>query len=104
MNWLKHWTSRAALAAIVILLVAGLATSFPADIAFLMAIDLGTWVEAAVAVYVVAQFTKIRPILTFVRARLFSQQRSPKRRRPRIRPGKQPANDDDPAGRWAFAA
>jgi len=103
MNFLRHWSSRAVVTVIVILILAGLATSFPADIAFLMAIDLGTWVEAAVAVYVATQVTKIRPILTFIRARFFTRRSSKRQIRTRVTRRDKSA-DDDPAPEWALAA
>ena len=98
MGLLKLWTGRAALALVVVLLAAGLAYSFPADIAFLFAIDIGTWLEAAVAVYVAAQVTKIRPVVSFLRARLFGRQRKSARQvRTRTAAKRDlPANDDDP--------
>lgn len=105
MGPLKLWTSRAVLALIVVLLVAGLAYSFPLDLAFLLAIDLATWVEAAVAVYVAAQVTRIRPLLTFVRARLFTSGRRSRRRRTRLPLRRRsPSNDDGPAPALALAA
>jgi hypothetical protein len=104
MDWLKHWSSRVAMMVIVILLLAGLATSFPADIGFLMAIDLGTWIEAAIAVYVVAQVTKIRPLVSFLRVRLFNQRRSKRQIRTRVPRRQKSISDDDPAPKWALAA
>ena len=104
MNLLRQWSSRAALALIVAVLLVGLASSFPADIAFLMAIDLGTWIEAAVAVYVVTQVTRIRPIFGFLRARFFPHRRSRRQIRKRVARKEQPSSDDDPAAVWAIAA
>ena len=103
MNLLRQWSSRAALALIVAVLVVGLASSFPADIAFLMAIDLGTWVEAAVAVYVVTQVTRIRPIFGILRVRFFSQRRSRRQVRRRVARKERRSKDDDPAAVWAMA-
>jgi len=103
MNWLKLWTARAALAIIVVLILAGLASIFPADVAFLMAIDLGTWVEAAFAVYVASQVTKVRPALTFIRARFFNRRRARLRRTRAVRM-KNPSKDDEPAPWHALAA
>lgn len=103
MNWLKLWTARAAVALVVILILTGLASTFPADVAFLMAIDLGTWVEAAVAVYVASQVTKVRPLLTFVRAR-FSKGPRERMRRTRALRMEKSSNDDKPATGHLVAA
>lgn len=105
MNWLKHWSGRIAMALIVAIFVAGLASTFPADIAFLMAVDLGTWVEAAIAVYVVAQVTKVRPAIAFLRARLFfRKQRSSRGKYTRsVAIKRESSNDDDPASLLAIA-
>ena len=106
MNLLRQWSGRAALTLILIVIVAGLASTFPADLAFLMALDLSTWVEAAVAVYVAAQVTKIRPILSFLRARFVLGRRTAAReRRTRaVAKRRESSNDDDPAPRLALAA
>lgn len=103
MNLLKLWTTRAALALIVALVAVGLAYSFPFDLAVLMAIDLGTWVEAAVAVYVVAQVTKVRPIIAHLRLR-FCQRRSRREVRTVSRGDKITASDSDPEPRLLLAA
>jgi uncharacterized membrane protein len=106
LEWLKRRSARAVLALIVMLLVAGLAVSFPPDLAFLMALDVSTWVEAAVAVYVATQLTKVRPLLIFVRARLFGRTRkSPRQSRTRaITKTAEASNDDEPAAVLGFAA
>lgn len=103
---LKHRLGRAVVAAIVIVLVAGLAASFPPDLAFLMAVDLSTWVEAALAVYVVAQVAKVRPALIFVRAKVLGRlRRSVRRTRTRaVGKPREASNDDHPARALGFAA
>jgi hypothetical protein len=78
-EWLKRRSGRTAIALVVMLLAAGFAVSFPADIAFIMALDLSTWVEAFVVVCVAAQVTKVRPILVLLRARLRSWRRGSQR-------------------------
>ena len=104
LQWLKHRFLRILVALIVMLIVAGLATSFPPDLAFLFAIDVSAWVEAAVAVYVVAQITRIRPLLTFLRARLAHGGRSAARQvRTRAEAREEPSNDDEPRRRLALA-
>jgi hypothetical protein len=87
------------------LLAAGFAIRYPADIAFIMALDLSTWVEAFVAVYAVTQVTKIRPMLMFARARLLGYlRRSPRQSRTRVSTSrKPPAKEDEPASALAFA-
>lgn len=106
MKRLKQWFGRALLALIVMLLAAALAYSFPADIALLLAVDLGTWVEAAVAVYVTARFAKIRPLIAFLRAHLAVRSaRSPRQPRSRaVAAQKQPCNDDEHRPLAALAA
>jgi hypothetical protein len=106
LQWLKHRLFRVIVTLIVIMLVAGLATSFPPDFALLMAVDLSTWVEAALAVYVATQITRVRPILIFIRARILGPLRR-SARHARTRPLKKllkPSNDDEPPAELAFAA
>ena len=106
LQWLRYRLFRVIVTLIVIVLVAGLATSFPPDFALLMAVDLGTWVEAALAVYVATQVARVRPILMFVRAKIFGRLRG-STRQTRTRPVRKPlerSNDDEPAAELAFAA
>ena len=105
LEWLNKRSRRAAIALIIMLLAAGFAFSFPADIAFIMALDLSTWVEAFVAVYVVTQVTKIRPMLMSARARLLGYlRRSPRQSRTSVSTSRQqPAKEDEPASALAFA-
>lgn len=105
MNLLRQWSGRAALTLILIVIVAGLASTFPADLAFLMALDLSTWVEAAIAVYVAAQITRIRPILTLLGARFPLRRTGARETRTRaVAKRRESSNDDDPAPRLALAA
>jgi hypothetical protein len=96
MEFLRFWSSRAAIALLVFLLAMGLAYSFPADVAFLFAIDLATWVEAVVVVYAAAQVTKIRPLLALLAARLIRRRYVRKRpaRMRRLSALRDAANDD----------
>ena len=105
-EWLKQRTFRVIVTLIVIVLVAGLAASFPPDLAFLMAFDLSTWVEAALAVYLATQVARVKPILTFVRAKILRRLRRSSRemRTRRITKALEPSNDDDPAPELMFAA
>ena len=102
---LKQRLVRATVTLIFIALVAGLATSFPPDLAFLMALDLSTWVEAALAVYVATQVTKIRPMLIFVRAKLFGRfRRSARQTRTRgAATPREASNDDEPTAALGIA-
>ena len=104
LDWLKQRSRRMLFALVVMLFAAALASSFPADIAFLFAIDLGTWVEAAVAVYLVASVARIRPIMAFVRARLFRARPRSARRRIAVTKRREPSNEDGPAPAFAVAA
>jgi len=106
MSLLRLWTSRAMMALIVVLIAVGLAYSFPMDVAFLMAIDLGTWIEAAVAIYVVSSVTRIRPIVAILRTRLFALRKRSRRRTrtPAASKRMAPSNDEDPAQAFAVAA
>jgi hypothetical protein len=105
LEWLKQRSIRAIVAVIVIVLVAGLAVSFPPDFALLMAVDLSTWVEAALAVYAATQVGRVRPVLMFLRAKMFGRLRA-STRHARTRSLKKPdelSNDDEPVGGLAFA-
>ena len=106
LQWLKQRLFRVIVTLIVIVLVAGLAASFPPDLAFLMAVDLSTWVEAALAVYVAAQLTRVRPILTYVRTRFLGGfRKSSRQRRTRaVAKTREPSNDDEPAPGLRVAA
>ena len=105
LQWLKQRIFRVTVTLIAIVLVAGLAASFPPDLAFLMALDLSTWVEAALAVYLATQVARVRPMVMFVRARMQRLRRSA--RQPRTRgPANalENSNDDDPAPQLGLAA
>jgi len=104
LQWLKQRLVRVTVMLIAIVLVAGLAASFPPDLAFLMALDLSTWVEAALAVYLATQVARVRPILMFVRAKMFARlRRSARQVRTRSAvKSLEPSNDDEPAGALAL--
>ena len=105
LEWLKKRSGRTAIALIVMLIAMGLALSFPPDIAFLFAIDMGTWFEAAIAVYVVAQVTRIRPLVAFLKARLaIRHRRAARRPRTAAVERKEASNDDKPRSPFALAA
>jgi O-antigen/teichoic acid export membrane protein len=103
MHGLRHWTSRAVLVLLIVLLVAGLAYSFPIDAAFLFAIDLASWVEAAVAVYVVSQVTRIRPIIAYLRGLFSGRSRRSRRQFRQHRTSILRKPDDDHPAMWALA-
>jgi hypothetical protein len=97
-EWLKRRSGRVALTLMVTVIAAGLAISFPPDIAFLLAICVGTWVEAAVAVYVAAQITRVRPLLTFMKAKVSARvRRSARQTRTASQRRDSSSNDDEPA-------
>jgi hypothetical protein len=106
LQWLRHRFFRVIVTLIVIVLVAGLATAFPPDFALLMAVDLSTWVEAAIAVYVATQVARVRPALMFLRAKIFGRSRGSTRQAltRSLRKPLEPSNDDDPADRLVLAA
>jgi hypothetical protein len=88
---------------ILALLVAGLASTFPPDLALLGAIDFASYVDVLIGVYLVATVTRAGPLLHGARQfarRWFRLGRPRQRRRPRsasrhaVPP---PDNDDDPA-------
>lgn len=95
---IKRWTGRAAMALLVIIFAAVLAYSFPADLALLLAIDVATYVDALVGVYVIAQVTRLRPLIALGRASLAARFGRRSRRATAMRPSKRTsaANDDDP--------
>ena len=98
-NKLKKWAGRLFMAALVCLFVFAFAYSLPADFALLAAIDMATYVDAFIGVYVIARVTRLRPYLAYVRARMaMTMRRFGKRaRRLAIRSDKSrtAANDDD---------
>jgi len=105
LQWLKQRLIRVTVTLIAVMLVAGLAASFPPDLAFLMALDLSTWVEAALAVYLATQVARVRPIVMFVRAKMFARLRRSARQVRTRSPAKslEKSNDDEPAGVLAVA-
>jgi hypothetical protein len=97
MSWLRFWTGRTFMALVVFALVVGLAYTFPLDFAFLFALDLATWLEAAVFIWAATQATRIRPLVALVRARLFASHRGcGRRRRSQNRKSRLDASNDDP--------
>ena len=93
---LKRWAGRIFMAALVTLFVFAFAYSLPADFALLAAIDMATYVDALIGVYVVARISRLRPILEYLKIRIVQRfpKRQPKRaQKPRISAD----NDDHPA-------
>jgi hypothetical protein len=108
MKNLKAWAYRLAVMALVAVVAMGLAYSYPADLALLFAVDIATYLEAAVTVWAVAQVTRVKPAWAATRLRM-SAIRARIRGRTTVRiqrflPEKQklPANDDE--GPVAIAA
>jgi hypothetical protein len=104
MELLKLWSGRTALVLMVAALAVGLVYIFPADVAFLFAIDLATYVEAAVVVFTAAQVTKVRPLVAVIRARFMrplSRRRSSHQRV--TKPRRTTSNEDLPGPGLAWA-
>jgi hypothetical protein len=65
---IEKWAGRALVAGLVMLLAVGFAYSLPMDLAFLAVVDVATYVDALVGVYVVANLARIRPMIAHLRA------------------------------------
>ena len=103
----KYWAGRVFMAALVCLFVFAFAYTLPADFALLAAIDMATYVDAFIGVYIVSRITRLRPMLSYLRLRLAVQLRRSGKRVRQIRVRREPgkttaANDDRPA--FAIAA
>jgi hypothetical protein len=97
---IKRWAGRALVAVLVMLLAAGFTYSLPMDLAFLAAVDVATYVDALVGVYVVANIARIRPMIAHLRAssiRVARKARSRSSRPARRALPKSADNDDHPA-------
>ena len=98
---LKRIAGRIFMAALVCLFVFAFAYTLPIDFALLAAIDMATYVDAFIGVYLIARVARLRPYLAYVRARTaMAMRRFGKRaRRLTIRADKSrnATNDDDPA-------
>ena len=95
------------MAALVTLFVFAFAYSLPADFALLAAIDMATYVDAFIGVYLFGRIARLRPMLAYARLRasLMIRRFAKRARRHTIRSDKSrntPANDDHPA--FALAA
>ena len=55
------------MAALVALLAVGFGYSLPADLALLAAIDMTTYVDALLGVYVVANVARLKPMIAYLR-------------------------------------
>ena len=104
---LKKWAGRIFMASLVALFVFGFAYSLPADFALLAAIDMATYIDAFIGVYVFARIARLRPMLAYgrLRASLMIRRFAKRARRHPIRTDKSrntPANDDHLA--FALAA
>jgi hypothetical protein len=74
-----------AVSLLVALFAAALASSFPADLALLSALDLTAYVDAVVGVYLMATVIRIRPLVQVVRQTVGSWMRLARSRRKRSR-------------------
>jgi hypothetical protein len=88
----------------IAVLAVGLVYIFPADVAFLFALDLATYVEAAIVVFAASKVTKVRPLIAFIRTRFVrSLSRMRRSRRQVAKPRRTGSNDDLPGPRLAWA-
>jgi hypothetical protein len=101
---LLHILYRAAQLMLLSLIVYGLAMSLPADLAWLMAGDMLTYFEAAGAIWLAAQATRLRWAFAYARALLRRPLRRlrTRARRAARRIGRPSARDDD--GGWGALA
>jgi len=90
----------AALFAIV--LIGLLQAAAPLELALLVAGDMTAYMEAAMTLWVIAQFTRLRTIAGFLAALITRKPRVSRRRRVRKDRTPPAANDDDPA--WSLTA
>lgn len=102
---IRKWGKSILLAALVALLAIGFSYTWPADLALLAAIDMATYADALIGVFVLAQVARLKPMLALLRASVAGvTQRCRGRRSRTARKAlpKRAANDDHPA--WAMAA
>ena len=72
---LKRWVGRMFMATLVAMFVVAFAYTLPADFALLAAIDMATYVDALIGVYVVARISRLRPMINYFRLRAASTTR-----------------------------
>ena len=98
---LKRIAGRIFMAALVAIFVFAFAYTLPADFALLAAIDMATYVDAFIGVYVIARVTRFRSYLAYVRAHMAMTMRRFGKRAQRLTiradKSRNAANDDDPA-------
>ena len=93
---LKRWAGRIFTAALIAMFVFAFAYTLPYDFALLAAIDMATYVDALIGVYVIARITKLRPMVDYLKIRIV--QRFPKRQLGKAqKPMISADNDDYPA-------
>ncbi len=93
----KAWAGRAIMLTLIAALMLGLAYTAPLDLALIGAIDLATYIDALLGVYVIAQISRLRPMLAMSRLWIAARLRRPRSRATAVRPAEKalPANDDD---------
>ena len=97
---LKSWAARVFTAMLIAIFVYAFAYTLPFDFALLAAIDMATYVDALIGVYLIARITRLRPIMAYGRSRasLLLHRFAKRARRLSARSDKSrtsAANDDD---------
>ena len=108
-NKLRMWSGKVVMALLVALFVFAFAQTLPIDFALLVAVDMALYVDALVGVYVIAQMTRLRPMIAYLGLQASALAGRFRKRARRVRTRlinglKKPANDDDPAVAIAIAA
>ncbi len=106
---IRKWASRALMAVLVMLFASAFAYTLPADFALLAAIDMATYVDALIGVYVLANVGRIKPMIAYLRSRAIGAVQRVRGRASRARNAlkalpKRADNDDHPAPAPAMAA
>jgi hypothetical protein len=97
----KSWAGRIIKAALIAMFVFVFAYTLPFDLALLAAIDMATYADALIGVYVVARITRLRPMIFYfeLRAALMTRRLGKRARRDvgSVAKKNEGANDDHPA-------
>lgn len=97
----KRWAARIFMATLIAMFVFAFAYTLPYDFALLAAIDMATYVDALIGVYVIARVTKLQPMIDHFKLRAATMFRRHGRRARRISSltakKYEGANDDHPA-------
>ena len=97
---LKRIAGRIFMAALVAMFVFAFAYTLPIDFALLAAIDMATYVDALVGVYVISRIARVRPTIEYLKLRAAFVARRFAKRAPRLPNSttnkNEGANDDHP--------